>query len=82
MKLSGQYSFEDMCRALQGDFLCQSVTRDGKGKLLPEDKQCIAMELFFLRFEFYKDNTVAIYKIEEDKNGTKKLVPMMTVEGK
>lgn len=82
MKLSGQYSFEDMCRALQGDFLCQSVTRDGKGKLLPEDKQYIAMELFFLRFEFYKDNTVAIYKIEEDKNGTKKLVPMMTVEGK
>lgn len=71
-----------MCRALQGDFLCQSVTRDGKGKLLPEDKQYIAMELFFLRFEFYKDNTVAIYKIEEDKNGTKKLVPMMTVEGK
>lgn len=82
MKLSGQYSFEDMCRALQGDFLCQSVTRDGKGKLLPENKQYIAMELFFLRFEFYKDNTVAIYKIEEDKNGTKKLVPMMTVEGK
>lgn len=82
MKLSGQYLFEDMCRALQGDFLCQSVTRDGKGKLLPEDKQYIAMELFFLRFEFYKDNTVAIYKIEEDKNGTKKLVPMMTVEGK
>lgn len=82
MKLSGQYSFEDMCRALQGDFLCQSVTRDGKGKLLPEDKQYIAMELFFLRFEFYKDSTVAIYKIEEDKNGTKKLVPMMTVEGK
>lgn len=82
MKLSGQYSFEDMCRALQGDFLCQSVTRDGKGKLLPEDKQYTAMELFFLRFEFYKDNTVAIYKIEEDKNGTKKLVPMMTVEGK
>ena len=83
MKLSGQYSFEDMCRTLQGNFLCQSVTRDAvKGKLLPEDKQYIAMELFFLRFEFYKDNTVAIYKIEEDKNGTKKLVPMMTVEGK
>ena len=82
MKLSGQYSFEDMCRALQGDFLCQSVTRDGKGKLLPEDKQYIAMELFFLRFEFYKDKTVKVYKIEEDKNGTKKLVPMMTVEGK
>jgi hypothetical protein len=82
MKLSGQYSFEDMSRALQGDFLCQSVTRDGKGKLLPEDKQYIALELFFLRFEFYKDKTVAVYKIEEDKNGTKKLVPMMTVEGK
>ena len=82
MKLSGQYSFEDMSRALQGDFLCQSVTRDGKGKLLPEDKQYIAMELFFLRFEFYKDKTVKVYKIEEDKNGTKKLVPMVTVEGK
>lgn len=82
MKLSGQYSFEDMSRALQGDFLCQSVTRDGKGKLLPEDKQYIAMELFFLRFEFYKDKTVVVYKIEEDKNGTKKLVPMVTVEGK
>ena len=82
MKLSGQYSFDDMCRALQGDFLCQSVTRDGKGKLLPEDKQYIAMELFFLRFEFYKDKTVKVYKIEEDKNGTKKLVPMVTVEGK
>ena len=82
MKLSGKYSFEDMCRALQGDFLCQSVTRDGKGKLLPENKQYVALELFFLRFEFYKDNTVAIYKIEEDRNGTKKLVPMMTVEGK
>lgn len=82
MKLSGQYSFEDMSRALQGDFLCQSVTRDGKGKLLPEDRQYIAMELFFLRFEFYKDKTVVVYKIEEDKNGTKKLVPMVTVEGK
>lgn len=81
MKLSGQYSIEELVRALQGNFLCQSVTRDGRNKLLAENKQHVALELFFLRFEFYKDKTVKVYQISEDENGTKKLSPLVTLQG-
>jgi hypothetical protein len=82
MKLSGQYSFEDMVRTLQGNFLCQSVTKDGRGKLLDESKQHVVLELFFLRFELYNNKEVKVYKISEDENGTKKLTPIVTLEGK
>lgn len=81
MKLSGQYSLDDLVRALQGNFLCQSITRDGRGKLLADDKQYVALELFFLRFEFYNNKTVKVYKVSEDENGTKKLSPLVTLQG-
>ena len=82
MKLSGQYSLDDLVRTLQGNFLCQSVTKDGRSKLLDESKQYVALELFFLRFEFYNNKEVKVYKISEDENGTKKLTPIVTLEGK
>lgn len=82
MKLSGQYSLDDLVRTLQGNFLCQSVTKDGRGKLLDESKQHVVLELFFLRFEFYNNKEVKVYKISEDENGTKKLTPIVTLEGK
>jgi hypothetical protein len=82
MKLSGQYSFEDLARTLQGNFLCQSVTKDGRGKTIDESKQHVVLELFFLRFEFYNNKEVKVYKISEDENGTKKLTPIVTLEGK
>lgn len=82
MKLSGQYSLDDLVRTLQGNFLCQSITKDGRGKPLDESKQYVALELFFLRFEFYNNKEVKVYKISEDENGTKKLTPIVTLEGK
>lgn len=81
MKLSGKYSLENLVRTLQGNFLCQSVTKDGRGKPIDESKQYVALELFFLRFEFY-NKEVKVYKISEDENGTKKLTPLVTLEGK
>lgn len=82
MKLSGQYSLDDLVRTLQGNFLCQSVTKDGRGNPIDESKQYVALELFFLRFEFYNNKEVKVYKISEDENGTKKLTPLVTLEGK
>lgn len=71
MKLSGNYSVDDLIRALQGNFNCQSVTKNAKGKTLDAADQHIRLELFFLRFELYKDKVV-IYK-STTEGGNEKL---------
>ena len=69
-KLAGHYAVEDLIRALQGNFACQSVTRNSKGEELDEDKKHIRLELFFVRAEVYSDKVV-LYKSENGDGGEK-----------
>lgn len=84
MKLSGNYSFEDLARTLQGNFSCQSVTKNSNGKPLGENSR-ITLELFFLRIDiFYEKNSpeIKVYSVSEDQNGQKLLKPLVTIAGK
>lgn len=79
MKLSGKYSFEELSRALQGNFSCQQVTKNSRGEQLG-DNEYVSMELFFLRFDFYpKKNVTKIYTVSEDAYGQKTLKPLVTI---
>lgn len=66
MQLSGDYSVNDLVRTLQGNFSCQSVSKNSKGKALDPKDQHIRLELFFVRFEIYKDKVV-IYRNDDGK---------------
>ena len=84
MKLSGNFSLEDLVRTFQGNFSCQSVTKNTKGKPLT-DEEHITLELFFLRADIYpkkKPALVKIYSVSEGQNGEKLLTPLVTLEGK
>lgn len=81
MKLSGNYSIEDLQRTLQGNFSCQEFTKDSKGKPLPEEKQYIRLELFFIALEIYpKRGEVVILKIKDDDKGSTQLTPLFSVK--
>lgn len=60
-RLSGDYSPDDLVRAFQGNFSCQSVTRNSRGTPLPESERHIRLEYYFIRAEIYNDR-IAIYK--------------------
>lgn len=80
MQLSGNYSHEDLARVLQGNFSCREFTKDSKGKPLPDDKQYIRLELFFLAFEIYPHaHKVIVLKITDDGKGTQELKPILKI---
>lgn len=81
MKLSGNYSIEDMRRALQGNFACTEFTKDSKGEPLPDEKQYIRLELFFVALEIYpKKGEVTVCKIKDDERGGTALTPLFTLK--
>ena len=81
MKLSGNYSHEDLARALQGNFACREFTKNSKGKPLPEDEQYIRLELFFIALEIYPNTgKLVISKIKDDDKGSTQLTPLLTLE--
>lgn len=83
MKLSGDYDIKELVRTLQGNFSCQRVTKNSKGKPLPPEEQKIVLEHFFLRIELFpKTAQMDIYTISEDDSGVKKLNKVMTLTGK
>ena len=83
MKLSGEYDIKELVRALQGNFSCQRVTKNPKGKVLPIEEQKIVLEAFFLHIEIFAVTAeIVIYTISEDDKGTKKLSKVMTLTGK
>lgn len=65
MKLSGDYSSDDLVRAFQGNFSCMYVTKNSRGKPLSESEKHIRVEYFFLRADIYKDR-IEVYRIEYD----------------
>lgn len=82
MKLAGDYSLGDLVRTLQGNFGCREFTKDSKGKPLPDEKQYIRLELFFVAFEFYtKKREIVISKITDDGKGGTELVPFLKISG-
>jgi hypothetical protein len=82
MKLSGNYLLEDLRRVFQGNFACKEFTRDSKGKMLSEQKQCIRLEIFFIAFEFYpKTGDIIISKVTDDDKGTTTLKPIIKISG-
>lgn len=79
MKLSGDYNIDEVRRALQGDFSCQTFKTDAKKKPLG-DSEHITLELFFLRLDFYpKKKECRVYSIGTDEKGAKTLTPLMTL---
>lgn len=83
MKLSGEYDIKELVRALQGNFACQRVTKNSKGKPLPPEEQKVVLELFFLHIEMFPTTgQMVIYAISEDDSGVKKLNKLMTLTGK
>ena len=83
MKLSGDYDPKELVRALQGNFSCQRVTKNSKGKPLPLEEQKISLELFFLRIDIFPVmGSVDIYAVNEDESGQKKLKKLVTLSGK
>ena len=70
MKLSGNYSTDDLIRTLQGNFSCTHVTKTAKGKALDAADQHIRLELFFVRLEIFKDKVV-FYKFDSTGDGEK-----------
>ena len=77
MKLSGNYSLDDLVRAIQGNFSCQSETDK------TDSHEFISLEYFFLRAEIDSTkNEVRIFGISEDKYGAKRLKPLVTLAGK
>lgn len=77
MKLSGNYSLDDLVRTLQGNFSCQSETDKTDGH------EFISVEYFFLRAEIDSTkNEVRIFSVSEDQYGTKRLKPLVTLAGK
>lgn len=82
MKLAGNYSLGDLVRTLQGNFGCREFIKDSKGKPLPDEKQYIRLELFFVAFEFYtKKREIVISKITDDGKGGTELVPFLKISG-
>ena len=80
MTLSGNYDIEELRRALQGDFSCQTFKTDSKKKPLG-DNEHITLELFFMRFDFYpKKKELKVYSIGTDEKGSKILTPVMTLK--
>lgn len=80
MKLSGNYSQEDIQRAFQGDFSCQTFKTDARKKPLG-DKEHITLEHYFLRIDFYpKLKECRISTISTDEKGGKVITPMMTLK--
>lgn len=78
MKLAGDYGLSDIVRALQGNFSCQSVTKNSRGKPLPKENSHVRLELFFLRFEIYPDR-VDVYRTETGDTGTETLIKLGTI---
>lgn len=82
MKLSGQYSYEELARALQGNFSCQQVLNDSKGGPLGVDEH-ITLELFFLKVDIYPHKEqVVISTVSEDSYGQKTAKELVTLESK
>lgn len=82
MKLSGSYSLDDLRRALQGNFSCTEFVKDSHGHTLPEEKQYIRIELFFIALEFYpKTGEVIVSKIKDDGKGSTELRKIMKISG-
>lgn len=73
-RLSGEYSVDELVRAFQGNFSCQSVTRNSRGTPLPESERHIRLEYFFIRAEIYKDH-ITVYK-SDSTDGTQKLTKL------
>jgi hypothetical protein len=83
MQLSGEYGLDELVRTLQGNFSCQKVTKNSKGKTLPLEEQKIVMELFFLHVELFPvKGIIEIYSISDDEKGVKKLNKLMTLTAK
>jgi hypothetical protein len=83
MQLSGEYGLDELVRTLQGNFSCQKVTKNSKGKTLPLEEQKIVMELFFLHVELIPvKGIIEIYSISDDEKGVKKLNKLMTLTAK
>lgn len=79
MKLSGNYSHEELARALQGNFSCQEFTKDSKKK--PLDDPYIRLELFFVAIEIHPETgKLVISKIKDDDKGTTELTPLLTIK--
>lgn len=78
MKLAGDYGLSDIVRALQGNFSCQSVTKNSRGKALPRENCHVRLELFFLRFEIYHDR-VDVYRTETGETGAETLIKLGTI---
>lgn len=78
MKLSGNYTHEELSRALQGNFSCQEFTKNSKKKPLADPY--IRLELFFIAMEIHPvTKKVVISKITDDGKGTTELTPLLTV---
>lgn len=79
MKLSGNYTHEELSRALQGNFACQEFTKDSKKKPLTDPY--IRLELFFVAIEIHTTTKkLVISKITDDGKGTTELTPLLTVD--
>lgn len=82
MRLSGQYSHEQLARALQGNFSCQQFVTGQDGEPLGEDEH-VTLELFFLRFDIYsKKKNVVISSVSEDAYGQKTVKELVTIDTK
>lgn len=79
MKLGGEYSFDDIKRTFQGNFGCQSVTKDQRGNDLG-DGSYVRLELFFLRIDFYpQKHYVDVFRVDTSGTGENKLVKICTI---
>ncbi len=81
MKLAGNYPLQSLINAFQGIFGCTDVrtTKDG----IELDDKFVRLELFFLSFEIHysESRRLEIYRISEDRNGSKGYVPLLTLRG-
>ena len=81
MKIAGHCTLQDIINALQGNFGCTDNRKTKNGTEL--DDKFIRLELFFLSFEIHYtvSKRLEIYRIDEDKNGSKGYVPLLTLRG-
>ena len=80
MKLSGNYTHEELARTLQGNFSCREFVKDSRGRYLKEEEQHTRLELFFLSVDFYPHTgKIVISKIKDDDKGSTTFIPMLTL---
>lgn len=81
MKIAGNCTLQDIINALQGNFGCTDIRTTKNGTEL--DDKFVRLELFFLSFEIHysQSRRLEIYRISEDRNGSKGYVPLLTLRG-